>query len=201
MHLWGYEGPSASLGTDFPSCHFWFGLSVTEETSLVGLIFISGPRSVLYFWQFVTLELYIALVFRRSLSNWPNDWSTQTPQGFIHAVLRPRFFPVFVNFKLVMIGVCISFLQKLLSGDIFQQICHNFWVELRWGIELKKLLTLLIKDDHEYVKPAHDAQLYGFLEETPLSLRVSGDSLLVVLNVLDTIYLLDFLCHFNNFIC
>ena len=49
--------------------------------------------------------------------------------GLIPAVLRPRVFAVFINFELVMIGVCVSFLQELMSSDIVQQTCHNFWVE------------------------------------------------------------------------
>lgn len=62
-------------------------------------------------------------------------------------------------------------------------MANNFMVKLGRAIELKKLLFLPVKNDHENVKVTQDTQFYGLFKHRPFSLRVSGHSLFVVFDV------------------
>lgn len=58
-------------------------------------------------------------------------------------------------------------------GLLVQQLIDDIVVEGGIGTILHQSLLFSVKNYHEYVLPAQDAQLYRFLYETALSLAVS----------------------------
>ena len=73
--------------------------------------------------------------------------------------------------------------DELLSVYTVKHIRHQIDVKIRACVELVHLLPVSIEDGYEDVDSAQHGKFDSFLKEILLSLRESGDSLLVTLDL------------------
>ena len=85
--------------------------------------------------------------------------------------------------KQVVVLVMEGLRDELLSVDTVKHVRHNIDVKVSACIELGQLLPVSIEDCYEDVDSAQHGEFDGFFEEILLSLRESGDPLLVTLDL------------------